>query len=33
MSIENEIKVWVCFWGGTVLIFLILWILIQFKKK
>ena len=30
MSIENEIKCWVIFWCGSAMIFLILWILVNF---
>jgi hypothetical protein len=33
MSLEEEINVWLVFWGGAVLIFVILWIITQFDFK
>jgi hypothetical protein len=33
MSLEQEINVWLLFWGGAALIFAILWIITQFKFK
>ena len=35
MSLEQEINVWLLFWGITALIFAILWIITQcdFKRK
>ena len=33
MSLEEEINVWLLFWGTSAVIFTIVWIITQFKFK
>ena len=33
MTLEQEIDVWLCFWGTAVVIFTVLWVVTQCKFK
>jgi len=33
MKLEDEINVWLTFWIGSAFIFLLLWIIVEFKNK
>lgn len=33
MSVHEEVLIWIYFWGGVALVFCILWVITNFKRK